>query len=161
MPTLVHDGFVLYETTAITRYVDEAFDGAPLQPTDAKARARMNQIIAVADSYGYWPLVRQVFSHRVFRPAQGKEGDKATIVEGLQKSAKVLAALERLADGGPFLVGKGLSLADLHLGAMSAYFTMAEEGRAELSRHPKLAEWWSAFSERPALVDSDPGLPSP
>ena len=32
VPTLVHDGFVLYETTAITRYVDEAFPGASLQP---------------------------------------------------------------------------------------------------------------------------------
>ena len=49
VPTLVHGGFALYETTAITRYVDEAFSGAPLQPGDAKARARMNQIIAVAD----------------------------------------------------------------------------------------------------------------
>ena len=32
VPTLVHGGFVLYETTAITRYIDEAFSGPPLQP---------------------------------------------------------------------------------------------------------------------------------
>src|SRR5690606_26779094 len=52
VPTLVHDGFVLYETTAIARYVDEAFSGPQLQPEDARDRARMNQIVAVADSYG-------------------------------------------------------------------------------------------------------------
>ena len=44
VPTLVHDGFMLYETTAITRYIDEAFAGVPLQPADARDRARMNQV---------------------------------------------------------------------------------------------------------------------
>jgi glutathione S-transferase len=161
VPTLVHDGFVLYETTAITRYVDEAFSGPSLQPTEPKDCARMNQIIAIADSYGYWPMVRQVFSHRVFRPAEGRAGDEAVIAEGIEKSARVLAALDDLAAGGPFLVGDALSLADLHLGAMTAYFTMAEEGRSEFRRHAKLAEWWAVFSTWPSLVKSDPGLPSP
>ena len=35
VPTLVHDGFVLYETGAITRYVDRTFAGPALQPGDA------------------------------------------------------------------------------------------------------------------------------
>ena len=77
MPTLVHDGFVLYETSAITRYVDEAFPGPALQPTEPAQRARMNQIVAIVDSYGYWPMVRQVFSHRVFRRPAGETGDEA------------------------------------------------------------------------------------
>ena len=83
VPTLVHDGFVLYETTAITRYIDEAFAGVPLQPADPRERARMNQIIAIADSYGYWPMVRQVFSHRVFRPAEAGLANEAMIAEGV------------------------------------------------------------------------------
>jgi glutathione S-transferase len=161
VPTLVHDGFVLYETTAITRYIDEAFAGILLQPVEPEKRARMNQIIAVADSYGYWPMVRQVFAQRVFRPASGGTGDGATIAEGIETSARVLAALDGLAAGGRFLVGDALSLADLHLGAMIANFTAAEEGNAEFSRHPKLAEWWTAFSDWPSLLKTDPGLPSP
>jgi glutathione S-transferase len=161
VPTLVHDGFVLYETTAITRYIDEAFSGPSLQSAEPKERARMNQIVAVADSYGYWPMVRLVFSHRVFRPASGGIANEAAIREGVEKSARVLAALEGLAAGGPFLVGNARSLADLHLGAMTAYFAMAEEGRSELRRHAKVAEWWAAFSQRPSLVETDPGLPSP
>jgi glutathione S-transferase len=160
VPTLVHDGFVLYETTAITRYIDEAFVGIPLQPAAPIERARMNQMIAIADSYAYWPMVRQVFSHRVFRPAEGGGGDETVIAEGIEKSARVLVALDDLAAGGPFLVGDALSLADLHLGAMTAYFTLAEEGRSELRRHPKLFRWWAAFSAWPSLIESDPGLPS-
>ena len=160
VPTLIHDGFVLYETSAITRYVDEAFGPATLQPSDPQQRARMNQIVAIADSYGYWPMVRQVFAQRVFAPAEGRSADETMIAEGLKKSAQVLAALEKLAAGGPFLVGDALSLADLHLGAMIAYFTAAPEGKAELGRRARLSEWWLAFSSSAALRKTDPGLPS-
>src|SRR4051794_24067433 len=52
VPAFEHDGFRLYETAAIARYVDEAFPGPRLQPSDAKRRARMTQIIAIIDSYG-------------------------------------------------------------------------------------------------------------
>src|SRR5689334_25046846 len=47
VPTLVHDGFVLYETGAITRYIDRAFPGPALQPTGPHALARMDQIIGI------------------------------------------------------------------------------------------------------------------
>lgn len=160
VPTLVDDGFVVYETTAITRYIDEAFPGKGLQPAEAKLRARMNQIIAVADSYAYWPMVREVFAQRVFSPATGHSADEKTIAEGLEKSASALAALNRLLAGGAFLVGGRLSLADLHLGAMVAYFVMADEGAAELARHDRLATWWASMSAWPSLLASDPGLPS-
>jgi glutathione S-transferase len=106
-------------------------------------------------------MVRQVFSHRVFRPAEGRAGDEAVIAEGLDRSKTALAAIENLAAGGEFLTARSLSLADLHLGAMIAYFTAAAEGCSELARHPKLSGWWAAVSERPFLLRTDPGLPSP
>src|SRR5260370_15039686 len=69
VPTLVHGDFVLYETAAITRYVDRAFAGPPLQPDATRSLARMHQALSIVDSYAYWPMVRQGFSQRVFRPA--------------------------------------------------------------------------------------------
>src|SRR4051794_12763682 len=72
VPALLHGTFALYETSAITRYVDEAFDGPALQRAEPAERARCNQIMSIVDSYAYWPLVRQVFSHRVFRPRLGR-----------------------------------------------------------------------------------------
>src|SRR4051794_14875256 len=47
IPAFEHDGFALYETSAITRYIDEAFDGPALQPTDTIERARCNQLISI------------------------------------------------------------------------------------------------------------------
>ena len=159
VPTLVHDGFVLYETGAITRYVDRAFPGPALQPATPPALARMDQLIGIIDSYAYWPMVRQVFSHRVFRAA-GRPVDEAEIAQGLAGAAKVLAALEALASE-PFLTGQELSLADLHVGAMVAYFALAPEGAAMLARYPRVAAWWGKVSRRASFAATDPGLPSP
>src|SRR6266850_7880983 len=51
VPAFEHDGFALYETQAIMRYVDERFAGTPLQPEDVHEWSRMNQIIGIVDAY--------------------------------------------------------------------------------------------------------------
>jgi glutathione S-transferase len=159
VPALVHDGFALYETAAITRYVDRAFPGPALQSAEARALARMDQIIGVVDAYGYWPMVRQVFVQRVARPRRGEPVDEAEVGKGLAASVKVLAALEELASKEAFLTGPALSLADLHLGAMLAYFVQAREGEALLKQHARLATWWERLRQRPSVAATDPGLP--
>jgi glutathione S-transferase len=158
VPTLVHGDFTLYETCAITRYVDEAFDGPALQPRGVRARARMTQIISIIDSYGYVPMVRQVFSERVFGPATGRTADEAIVRQGLEKSLRALTALEALAgDAGP-LTGDW-SLADFHLAPMVAYFTAAPEGRDMLARFSRLSAWWEQVRTRQSFIDTEPGLP--
>jgi glutathione S-transferase len=156
VPTLVHDGFVLYETGAITRYVDRAFAGPALQPADPRAVARLDQIIGIVDAYAYWPLVRQVYVHAVALPRRGQTGDQKEVQSGLAAAAKVLAALVALAGEQVFLVGPTLSLADLHLVSMMAYFVEAPEGATMLARHPKLQKWFTTLSTRPSFVATDP-----
>jgi glutathione S-transferase len=160
VPTLVHDGFILYETGAITRYVDRAFAGPALQPADPKALARMDQIIGIVDAYAYWPLVRQVYVHAVAMPRRGQTGDPKEVQSGLAAAAKVLTALEALLEAQAaeqgFLVGPALSLADLHLVSMMAYFVEAPEGAAMLARYPKLQKWFTTLSTRPSFVATDP-----
>lgn len=159
VPTLVRGDFVLYETAAITRYVDRAFPGPSLQPADPKALARMDQIIGVVDSYAYWPLVRQVFAHDVFRPRLGNGGHQGEVAKGLAEAPRVLDALEALASDEHWLVGPALSLADLHLGAMIAYFTLSPRGARLLSTRTRLASWWRRAAGRPSMATTDPGLP--
>jgi len=161
VPTLVHDGFALYETGAITRYVDRAFPGPALQPVDPKRLARMDQIAGVVDAYAYWPLVRQVFVHDVVRPHTGTAGDAAQLEKGLEAAAKALDALEALAAADPWLTGPDLSLADFHLGAMVAYFAQSPRGAALLTARPRLAAWWRRLGARPSFAATEPGLPVP
>jgi glutathione S-transferase len=160
VPALVHDGFQLYETNAITRYLDEAFPGPRLQPVDPRRRARSTQVISIVDNYVYWPLVRQVFSHRVFRPRFGQPSDATEVQKGLQAAPVVLAALERIAPETAYLCGAAISLADIHLAPMIGYFAMADEGGALLEQQPKLSRWSSTMSLRAAYRTTTPKLPA-
>jgi glutathione S-transferase len=161
VPTLVHGEFVVYETSAITRYVDEAFNGPRLQRMLSVERARCNQILSIVDSYAYWPLVRQVFSHGVYKPRMRLPIDRSEIRQGLDATEKVLGSLEALASPERFLTGDGPSLADVYLAPMIGYFTLVEEGSVLLQQHDRLAAWWSTFSVRPTFLATTPRLPAP
>ena len=151
IPALDHDGFLLYETSAITRYVDEAFDGPALQPREPAQRARMNQIIGLLDAYAYRPLVWGVFVQRVRLPLQSQATDEEEVRRSLAAADTVLGVLERWAGGGGYLFGAALTLADLHAYPMLRYFSLASEGDAALQRHPKLAAWFARMQARPSI----------
>lgn len=154
IPAFEHDGFRLFETAAIARYIDEAFDGPALMPRGAQARARVNQITGLLDSYGYRALVWDVFVERVRAPQEGRASDEAKIAAGLETAETVLATLEDLMNdtgGGPYLVGADLTLADLHAAPMIGYFRQAPEGAALLARHPNIARWWEQMEGRESV----------
>lgn len=160
VPVLVHGEFQIYETAAIARYIDQAFDGPPLIPDEAKPAARMAQVISIVDNYGYWPMVRQVCSHRVFRPLQGQRADEAEIARGLKASRTVLSALDKIAGEGLVLDAQTITLADCHLAPMIGYFVQAVEGQEELKRHQALARWWTWIAGQQSYKDTEPQLPS-
>jgi glutathione S-transferase len=156
VPVLTHGAFELFETGAITRYVDRAFEGPALQPGDSAALARMDQVIAVADADAYWPMVRQVSSHAFFRPFMGGESRREEIDAGLETSRKVLAFLDRVAGEGEVLGGRDITLADCHLAPMIDYFVRADEGKAALAPHLALRRWWDRVSGLDVMKATDP-----
>jgi glutathione S-transferase len=156
VPVLTHGAFKLFETSAITRYIDRAFEGPALQPEAAAALARMDQVIAVIDAYAYWPMVRQVSSHAFFRPLLGERSSREEIDAGLQASRKVLSFLDGVAGEGVVLTGRDITLADCHLAPMMDYFLRAEEGKAALSPHLALQKWWDRVSGLDILKATDP-----
>ncbi|TIX78799.1 MAG: glutathione S-transferase family protein, partial [Mesorhizobium sp.] len=89
IPAFEHDGFRLYETSAIARYVDGAFDGPALQPVEVRPRATMNQIIGLLDAYAYRAMVWDVAVERLEKTAP----DEALIAAGLRQARTTLRAL--------------------------------------------------------------------
>ena len=148
IPAFEHDGFRLYETTAIARYIDEAFDGPALQPADARGRAVMNQIVAMIDAYAYRAMVWDVYVERIDRPAEGKPSDETVVTAGLDKSRTCLSALAQLKAPGDWLLGGQLTLADLHFAPIVDYFLKTPEGRELFADYPTLLEWWQRVSVR-------------
>jgi glutathione S-transferase len=158
VPVLEHNGFSLYETVAITRYIDEAFSGPALQPADARSRARMAQVCAVLDNYGWSPMVITVFVQRIVVPMRGGTPDQGVIDAALPQAERVLATIEGLMSGEEFLCSGAISLADLHLVPILDYFTRTEDGRAILDRHPRLSAWWKRIEQRPSVARTRPNL---
>jgi len=152
IPAFEHDGFALYETAAITRYVDEAFSGPALQPADACGRARMTQIIGILDSYAYRPMVWDVYVERVSKPREDRPSDEARIAAALPRARLCLDVLEGFLGDRPWLLGGAPSLADLHAAPILDYFRMAPEGRELLARHGRLAAWWDRIAARPSAA---------
>lgn len=162
IPAFEHEGFRLYETGAIARYVDEAFAGPQLQPSSARERARMNQIIGVLDNYAYRTLVWDIFVERVRAPVQGRQPDEARIAAALPRAATCLDALVELMGDRPYLAGPNLTLADLHAAPMLIYFRMAEEGAGMLRARPALDGWLGRIERRAAIAATrSPLEPSP
>ncbi|MDJ0388504.1 glutathione S-transferase family protein [Roseomonas sp. E05] len=156
IPAFEHDGFRLYETGAITRYVDEAFPGPALQPDRPRPRARMNQVIGLLDAYAYRPLVWDIYVERVSAPRRGRASDEARIAAALPRAALCLAELERIMGEGPYLAGDCLSLADLHAAPVFAYFLLAPEAVALMSERRRLCAWWARMAPRPSLLATQP-----
>ena len=158
VPVLRHEGFELWETAAMLDYVNAGFDGPSLVPEGAQPMARMRQVIAVLDHYAYWPLVRQVFSHGVFRPFLGEEGDRAVIEQGLAAAPLILNTLEKFASEGVVLARGRVCLASCHALPMLEYFALVPEGRDLLLHYTALSRWLEWMGQRPSAVATRPSL---
>ena len=155
IPAFEHDGYRLYEASAITRYIDEAFEGPALMPTSPRGRARVNQIISVIENYGYRPMVWSIFIERCRAAVAGRVADEDKIAAALPQVAFALDALEHMtSERGPHVTGDQLTLADLHLAAMLAYGTLAPEGVELVEARPRLKRWWAEFKKRPTMIET-------
>ncbi len=157
VPAFEHDGFRLYETGAITRYVDEAFPGPALQPVAPRERARMNQVISLLDAYAYWPLVRVIYVQR----KEGTPTDEAAIAAAVPEAQRCLGALEDLIGEAAFLAGVSFTLADAHAAPMFDYFLRTGEGRDLMTARRRLSAWWSRMKERPSVTATPFPGPAP
>ena len=112
VPVLVEDDFVLYESSAIVEYLDEAYPGrgAPLFPGDARTRAIIRRMICEVDEdfdAALDPLTTQAFSKKP------EERDPKAIADARKALVDELAMVTR-AMRGDYLAGP-VSAADYAL----------------------------------------------
>lgn len=152
IPAFEHGDLGLYETAAICRYVDEAFDGPDLQPATPAGRAVMAQVIGICDSYLYRAGVWDIYVERVRVPLRGGTSDEAKIAAATLVVRKCLAELSRLSADQAFLAGPDLSLADLHTYPMLTLLRLAPEGRDLLMGAPSIEAWHQRMTARASSV---------
>ena len=127
VPVLDHDGMRLLETSAITRYLNDVLPGKSLVPATPQARAKMDMIVGIFDSYGYGALVGGVAAYHLFPDFVGgkNEGmrkagarDRAQGHRARDEDQRRVALHRRRAEPGRSLPGAGglLRLADARHG---------------------------------------------
>jgi glutathione S-transferase len=149
IPALEHGDFQLYETQAILRYLDDVMPKPAFEPAGARARARVNQLVGIADSY-VRPLISGAISfERVVVPlVLGGTPNEEKIKAALAEAGICIGAIEALM-AEPFLAGDSLSLADLMLAPHLSYFAMTPEGRAMMGE--RLKGWIARMEGRPSM----------
>lgn len=144
IPAMRHGDVRLYETLAITRYIDESFDGPALQPAEPAGRAQMSQWISVYNAYVDPPVLRAIVIQRLLRDPS----DEGMIEAAVPQAAKALEVMNDALGRSAFFVGDSVSLADcFHIPAMD-YLAKTPEGQALLADAPNVTAWMERMMAR-------------
>ena len=152
MPAMTHGDVQLFETFAIARYFDEAFDGPALQPADPAGRAVMTQWVSAYIDYLYPTIVRGLIVPRLVFPQRGVPVDEEALKANLPAIDSQLATVDGV------LAGEQASLADLFLAPLIAYLPAMAEGQAALQKCPNINAWAERMSARQSFGATQPQL---
>ncbi|HKU99217.1 MAG TPA: glutathione S-transferase family protein [Vineibacter sp.] len=152
VPVLEHDGFRLYETQAILRYLDRVLPAPALTPGDPRAAARMDQALNISDWYLFQGVANVIGFHRIVRPRlMGLPPDEAAIAEALPKAHVVVGEVALLLGDNAYLAGDALSLADLLVASHMDFIAQTPEWSAVGASHKNLIAWLARISARPSM----------
>ena len=155
VPAFEHDGFALYETQAILRYVDATFPGPSLRPGDVKALARMDQLIGICDWYLFPQVSVTIAFQRIVKPLlMGGTPDEEIIANAIPNAERCYAVIAGFLDG-PFLTGTEVSIADVMIACQMSMLAATPECQAIMGKHPALRDWLMRMEARPSMQNSD------
>jgi len=179
VPTLIHDGKLVIESTLIGEYLEDTFPEPRLTPTDPWLRARM-RVWSKAVDEGLHEGITEISFSAVFRermrnmPAALREarfrniGDprrrdrfKSTYELGTRSPfvlyaaaayERVFEALEAaLAEGGPWILGGKPTLADIALMPYVARLDYLGLLEVWTETRPNIKAWWVQAQEWPSF----------
>jgi glutathione S-transferase len=147
VPVIVDDGFVLWESNTICRYLCALHGGEALLPAAPRQRARVEQWmdwqateLNAAWRYAFMALVRRSVAH----------GDAAQVQASVANWNRLLGILDRhLETTGAFAAGDSFTLADIVLGLSINRWLMTP---MERPAYPALAAYYARLGTRPGFA---------
>ena len=142
VPTIDDDGFVLWESNTIVRYLAARYGAGSLCPADLQARA-------TAEMWMDWqlstlgPAFLPVFLGLVRTPPEQR--DLAAIKAGRDKSSQAFAILDAALADRAFVAGADFTMGDIPLGVAAYRWFVLDIERED---YPNLRRWYDALSAR-------------
>ena len=147
VPTIDDDGFVLWESNAIVRYLGAKHGAGTLYPDDLRARADGDrwmdwQLSTLAEGMGYlfWGLVRNSPAHQ---DPDKRAAAAATVAEQW-------GIVDRALDGRSYLAGDQFTIGDIPLGCFMYRWSNLPDMPSERPRFRNLEAWYARLQERKA-----------
>ena len=148
VPTLQEDdGFILWESNAVVRYLAAKHGAGTLEPADDKARALANQwmdwqltVAAPAIFAAFWGLIRTAPEKR----------DHAAIKDSQDRTTAAMTMVDAQLAKTAYMAGGAFSYGDIPVGLMAYRFQHLVPERPEL---PNLKRWYDLISARQAFKD--------
>ena len=144
VPTISDEGFVLWESNAIVRYLASRHGVGTLWPENPQARAEADQWIDFHTTT-LWASLRPVFLGLVRTPPEKR--DKALIEASRQKAEEAFAILDAHLNGRDYVGGSSPNMGDIPLGAAAYRWFELEIPRPSM---PSLEAWYERLRSRPA-----------
>ncbi|MDE2262847.1 MAG: glutathione S-transferase family protein [Gammaproteobacteria bacterium] len=149
VPVLEHDGFTLYETQAVLRYLDRLLPVPALTPADPRAAARMDQMLCICDWYLHQGVNNIIGFQRIVRPRLlGLPPDEAAIAEAVPRAHVVMAEISRLLGGNSYLTGSQVSLADMVVASQMDFLAQTPEWESLTAGRANLSAWLGRMNAR-------------
>jgi len=158
VPAMRHDGFVLFESAAICRYIDQAFDGPALMPKDLQANAAIESWGSVITTGYDKEIIRNYVVEYIFN----KDADGNVVRHAIDRAAPkfphMLGKLDEAVKEG-FIGGSEFTLADCHMAPILAVLPMFPESAEEFEKHAALKDYFARISERDSFKATEPPRP--
>jgi glutathione S-transferase len=178
VPTLVHDGNPIVDSSVICEYLDDVFPRPRLSPEDPVRRAAMRAWMrfleevptaAIRVPSFHMALARRYESlddaqfrtqvadvrplRKHFYRRMGTEGfSQADVEASLDELDRTLARMHAALANGPWLMGRDFTLADIVV--MPAIDRLADLGLAAMweEHFPRVTEWYARLQARPSFA---------
>jgi glutathione S-transferase len=147
VPTIDHDGFILWESHAIVRYLARLHGRGTLWPADDRAAADADRWMEWY-STTLWLNLRPIFQGLIRTPPEKR--NLSEIEESRKKLAANLVIIDDQLGKRPYLAGESFTVADIPMGvAAHRWFNLPIE-RPAMSN---LAHWYTRLCQRPAFKE--------
>jgi glutathione S-transferase len=143
VPTIDDDGFILWESNAIVRYLAQRYGAGGLCPADMRERFVAEQWMDWQSTM-LWPTFRDAFWGLVRTPAEAR--DETVIAKSQQAAAKLLEGLETQLGKTRYVANDGLTMGDIPIG-ISVYrcFKLG----IDRSAFARIGAWYDGLTDRP------------
>jgi glutathione S-transferase len=151
IPCINDDGLVLFESTAICRYLVQKYQTTEneLIPTDLKAYGLFEQA-AYVESSNYTPHVCAIAVECFFVPWKGGQTNQEKVKHHVEQLTKVLDIYEHILSKQTYIGGDKFTLADiLHFPYTSLVIDRCGYGKL-FEERPLVKEWWNKIYNRPS-----------